>query len=313
MSNMKQNTIDKFKGCLYGQAIGDALGLGTEGMTDEDMAWKYPNGIRHYSQIFQDRHRKRWEIGDWTDDTDMMLCIADAVIEDKGCDFYNIARHFKDWANGVPMGIGENTYKVLMTGDYVERPFEVSRKVWEMSRYQSAANGGLMRTSVVGLFPKEVKTCAENICRLTHYDPRCVGSCVIVAELIHALVYGLEPPTMPMMLNMALSYDAEICNYIERARREQNVVNLMNDDHMGYTLVTLSVALWAYWHANSFEEGLLAVVNAGGDADTNAAVACAILGAKFGCQSIPQEYIEGLLYREQLESTVLKLSEMCIG
>lgn len=310
---MKQDTIDRFKGCLYGQAIGDALGLGTEGMTDEDMAWKYPNGLQHYNQIFQDRHRKRWEIGDWTDDTDMMLCIANAVIEDKGVDFYNIVRHFKDWANGVPMGIGENTYKVLMTGDYVERPFEVSRKVWEMSRYQSAANGGLMRTSVVCLFPKEVKTCAENICRLTHYDPRCVGSCVIVAELIHALVYGLEPPTMPMMLNMALSYDAEICNYIERARREQNVVNLMNDDHMGYTLVTLSVALWAYWHANSFEEGLLAVVNAGGDADTNAAVACAILGAKFGCQSIPQEYIEGLLYREQLESTVLKLSEMCIG
>ena len=51
---MKLYTIDKYKGCLYGQAIGDALGLGTEGMTDEDMAWKYPNGIRHYSQIFQD-------------------------------------------------------------------------------------------------------------------------------------------------------------------------------------------------------------------------------------------------------------------
>ena len=49
---MKLYTIDKYKGCLYGQAIGDALGLGTEGMTDEDMAWKYPNGIRHYSQIF---------------------------------------------------------------------------------------------------------------------------------------------------------------------------------------------------------------------------------------------------------------------
>ena len=310
---MKQDTIDRFKGCLYGQAIGDALGLGTEGMTDEDMAWKYPNGIRHYSQIFQDRHRKRWEIGDWTDDTDMMLCIANAVIEDKGVDFYNIARHFKEWANGEPMGIGENTYKVLMMGDYVERPFEVSHKVWKMSRYQSAANGGLMRTSVVGLFPKEVKTCAENICRLTHYDPRCVGSCVIVSELIHALVYGLEPPTMSMMLNMAQSYDAEICNYIERSWSEQNVLNLMDDDHMGYTLVTLSVTLWAYWHANSFEEGLLAVVNAGGDADTNAAVACAVLGAKFGCQSIPQESIEGLVYRDQLETTVQKLSEVCIG
>ena len=70
---MKQNTIDKFKGCLYGQAIGDALGLGTEGMTDEDMASKYPKGIRHYSQSLQDRHRKRWQIGDWTYDTDMRL------------------------------------------------------------------------------------------------------------------------------------------------------------------------------------------------------------------------------------------------
>ena len=54
-------------------------------------------------------------------------------------------------------------------------------------------------------------------------------------------------------------------------------------------------------------------MNAGGDADTNAAVACAVLGAKFGCQSIPQEYIEGLVYRDQLETTVQKLSEVCIG
>ena len=49
---------------------------------------------------------------------------------------------------------------------------------------------------------------------------------------------------------------------------------------MGYTLVTLYVVLWAYWHSTSFVDGLLKVVNAGGDADTNAAVACAILGAK---------------------------------
>ena len=111
---------------------------------------------------------------------------------------------------------------------------------------------------------------------------------------------------------MALGYDAEICRYIEKARSEQNVMNLMDDDHMGYTLLTLSVALWAYWHANSFEEGLLSVVNAGGDADTNAAVACAMLGAKYGYQSIPQEYIEGLLYREQLEETIHKLLERCI-
>lgn len=114
-----ERIIDRIKGTIYGQAIGDALGLGTEGMTDEDMAWKYPNGIRHYSDIFQDRHRKRWKIGDWTDDTDMMLCIANAVIKDKGVNLTSIAQNFKDWADGEPMGIGETTYKVLSFGDYV--------------------------------------------------------------------------------------------------------------------------------------------------------------------------------------------------
>ena len=76
---MEHKTIDRFRGCIYGQTIGDALGLGTEFMTDEDIAWKYPHGLQHYKQIYQDRHRKRWEIGDWTDDTDMMLAIKEGL------------------------------------------------------------------------------------------------------------------------------------------------------------------------------------------------------------------------------------------
>ena len=210
------------------------------------------------------------------------------------------------------MGVGENTYKVLMIGDYVELPFDVSHKVWEMSKYQSATNGRLMRTSVVGLFPKEVRTCAENICRLTHYDPRCVGSCVIVSELIHALVYGMQPPTLFQIKSLAQLYDAEICEYVDRAWCESDVKNLVDYDHMGYTLVTLSVALWTYWHTTSFVDGLLVVVNAGGDADTNAAVACAVLGAKYGYSSIPNEYIEGLLYKESLDKTIDSLLNICI-
>ena len=310
---MGREVIDRFRGCMYGQAIGDALGLGTEFMIDEDIAWKYPHGLQHYKQIYQDRHRKRWEIGDWTDDTDMMLCIADAVIEDKGVDFLNIARHFKNWAEGMPMGIGSHTYKVLTIGDYAEKPFEVSYMAWKMSRYQSAANGGLMRTSVVGLFPKETTACAEKICQLTHYDPRCVGSCVIVSELIHALVYGIEPPTRSQMKDIAKQYDVEICDYIDNAWAEPHVKPLVDYDNWGYTLSTLSVALWSYWHVSSFGEGLLAVVNAGGDADTNAAVACAILGAKYGFHAIPKEYVDGLLYREQLEKVCSDLAAVCLN
>lgn len=43
---MERELIDRFRGCIYGQAIGDALGLGTEFMTDEDIAWKYPHGLQ---------------------------------------------------------------------------------------------------------------------------------------------------------------------------------------------------------------------------------------------------------------------------
>lgn len=303
---------DRFKGVLYGQAIGDALGLGTEGMTEEDMAWKYPTGIQHYNQIFQDRHRGRWKIGDWTDDTDMALCIAEAVIEDKGVNFKNIARHFKDWAKGEPMGIGENTYKVLTVGDYEDKPFDVSKKVWELSHCQSAANGGLMRTSVVGLFPKATVACAENICKLTHYDPRCVGTCVIVSQIIKALVYGSQVPSYAEMVNTASAYDDRIADCIRKVRSTNKIEDLMDDSCMGYTLLTFSVALWTFLHAESFVEGLLTVVNAGGDADTNAAVACAILGAKYGFSGIPQEYVEGLFYKEDLDRVVEGLASVCI-
>ena len=302
--------FDRLKGTIYGQAIGDALGLGTEGMTDEDMAWKYPHGIKHYSDIFQDRHRKRWKIGDWTDDTDMMLCIANAIIKDKGVNLTSIAQNFKDWANGEPMGIGENTYKVLMIGDYVEHPLEVSKKVWEMSGKKAAANGGLMRTSIVGLFPKAVEECAVNICRLTHYDPRCVGSCVIVSELIHSLVYNEKRLSYHQIVDMSRKYDERIVEFVDLSMNTDiRALELQDEESVGYTLRTLAAALWAYWNARSFEDGLLSVVRAGGDADTNAAVACAILGAKFGFNAIPQEYVDGLIYKEQLDEVINGMKE----
>lgn len=308
---MDPSLLDKIKGTIYGQAIGDALGLGTEFMDDYDMAWKYPNGLTHYSEIYQDRHRRRWEIGDWTDDTDMILCIANAIIKDKGVNLYTVAQNFKDWANGIPMGIGVNTFKVLMIGDYVEKPFDVSKKVWEMSRYQSAANGGLMRTSIVGLLPTDVEQSAADICRLTHYDSRCVGSCVIVSELIHAQVYGLPVPTYEQMIATSKKYDDRIEEFITLSQNDDiKALDLQEEGSIGYTLRTLAAGLWAYWHAESFQNGLLAVVRAGGDADTNAAVACSILGAKFGFNAIPSEYIDGLFYRSQLEEVVNGMYEI---
>lgn len=45
---------DRFKGCIYGQAIGDSFGLGTEFMTADEVKKAYPNGLLHYEQIIKD-------------------------------------------------------------------------------------------------------------------------------------------------------------------------------------------------------------------------------------------------------------------
>ena len=131
-----------------------------------------------------------------------------------------------------------------------------------------------------------------------------------MSELIHALVYGEQVPTYGIMVAKSYMYDERIAEYIDKAWKEDDIANLMDDDFMGYTLVTLSVGLWAYWHSTSFVDGLLKVVNAGGDADINAAVACAILGAKYGFDSIPTEYVEGLIYRDKLEDVIRGLNNI---
>ena len=304
-----ENIKDKMLGCLYGQAIGDALGLGSEFMKKDEVSKKYPDGLCRYEQIIQDAHRGRWPIGAWTDDTDMMLCILSAFEHGK-FNVHKVAQNFKDWFNGEPMDIGRHTFKVLCTRDYVEQPEMWSELWWNLSNRESAPNGALMRTSVVGLAHDNVEIQATEICKLTHYDPRCIGSCVIASLIIHNLVWNNYRLLYNDIKEIAKKFDERIIEWVELAYRNKDISALDLDQKYstGYTLRTLAAALWCYWHASSFKEGLLAIVNEGGDADTNGAIACAVLGAKFGYSSIPKYYIENLnnraMYHQQITTFI---------
>ena len=77
--------------------------------------------------------------------------------------------------------------------------------------------------------------------------------------------------------------------------------HIMKDRHL---CVWMAKRIWAYWHATSYKEGILKIVLSGGDADTNAAVAGAILGAKFGISQISEEWKDSLLYTSLLHNKV---------
>lgn len=311
---METELIEDFMlGCLYGQAVGDALGLGSEFMSKEQVVRNYPEGLQTYEQIIQDSHRRRWKKGAWTDDTDMMLCILNGF-EQVAFSLDRVAFNFKEWFEGEPMGIGGHTFKVLCMGDYLDQPEMCSKIWWELSRQKSAANGALMRTSVVGLAQNNVEEQAEAICKLTHYDPRCVGSCVIASMIIHNLVWQNKQLSYDEIKNIALRFDNRILEWIDVAYRSSDISLLDLDEHfsIGYTLRTLSAALWCYWHSPSFEAGLLSVVNEGGDADSNAAIACAVLGAKFGYSTIPAHYITQLHNREIYHNQITHFIEQVL-
>ena len=158
---MENETIkERFLGTIFGQAVGDALGLSTEFMSKQEVNRFYPNGIEDYSQIVQDDHRRRWQRGDWTDDTDMMLCILDSFVACQKVDILDIARRFKEWMMNGGMGIGRHTYNVMALGDYTSNPQKAAEIIWKMGKKKAAANGAVMRTSVVGLMKDNVANAA---------------------------------------------------------------------------------------------------------------------------------------------------------
>ncbi len=110
------------------------------------------------------------------------------------------------------------------------------------------------------------------------------------------------------MKTIGQKYDNRISDWIDLAYQSDDIDQLdLDETHsIGYTLRTLAAALWCYWHSKSFEEGLLAIVNEGGDADTNGAIAWAILGAKFGYNPIPKYYIQNLYNEDQYRAKVNK-------
>ena len=78
---------------------------------------------------------------------------------------------------------------------------------------------------------------------------------------------------------------------------------------IGFVYKTLAAGVWALTNTGSFADGIEALVRRGGDADTNAAVAGALMGARFGLAGIPVEWLDALCHGEWLRELGTRLAD----
>ena len=185
-----------------------------------------------------------------------------------------------------------------------------SRAAWEDAGGKAAGNGAVMRCAPLAIRWRQDDTALVRntvvSAVITHWDARCIWSAVFVNLAIASLLR--EPPhgALPLVeraeraretLGDALApfgIDAPVPTKVTKALDIADVTTPeeigLDGWDMGYTLKAMQVALWCAHRAAGFEEALIAVVNAGGDTDTNGAVAGAVLGARFGLEAIPKRW-----------------------
>jgi ADP-ribosylglycohydrolase len=130
---LSNQLADQVKGVLFGQAIGDALGFGTEGMRKSEISDFYPDGLNRYDQVilrFDKFKEMGWVQGDWTDDTDQTLCILDSLIELGQFNPQDIAQRLHDWAVHDGLGIGWSTYAVIHNPLFLADPHQAALNYW---------------------------------------------------------------------------------------------------------------------------------------------------------------------------------------
>ncbi len=301
------NLNDKIKGALFGIALGDALGLGTEFMSAEEVKYYYPDGMRHFSQIIRDAHRCMWKRGDWTNDTQTVILLIESILERGKLDVSDYAVRMKGWFKENPTDMVDFYYSLFAIPQWVEHPREITHKVWRENDVYRASNEALPRAVITGILgaPRLVGNSLD-IVAMTHDDTRCSTCGALIATMADSLLRKNEPADYNELEGIANTLDARTLPYLEMAYYGTlEDIRLDDEDSLWFARKTMAAALWSIWHCNSPEEILYTIIDAGRDADTNAAVAMGLAGLQYGYDALPDE-VNKLLRYEEMENAATR-------
>ncbi len=276
---------DRIIGVLVGLGAGDALGAGYE----FDPAFDGPVEMKGGGPF-------NWEIGEWTDDTQMAICIAENLATGE-LDLDALGDRFIEWSTECT-DIGNQTRAVLSRADAGSDLPGIASAFHQRNPRHSAGNGSLMRTGPVALAflgdNDAIARAASDISALTHADPLANEACVLWSIAIGEAVETGEIPDIRAGLN-----------YIPQDRRDawEDIIAAAETENPrtfnpnGF-VVTAFQAAWSSIiqtpvperRADHLRLVLENTVRIGHDTDTTTAIAGAMLGAIYGVSAIPSEW-----------------------
>ena len=273
--------LSRARGCILGQFAGDALGSLVEFQSPDEIHRSYPNGVRELA----DGGTWNTIAGQPTDDSEMALLLARMLTERGDYDPDAALQAYQFWLDSDPFDCG-------MT---------ISAGLGGCPNTNSQANGAMMRISPLGIFganhPLEiVGKWARQDAALTHPNPVCLqANSLFTMAIAHAIASGCEAGKLYQNIKQwaaDLAVDPALMDAIQGAAEARPADYVQQQ---GWVLIAFRNALWQLLNAPSFEAGVVDTVMRGGDTDTNAAICGALLGAVYGLDAIPAQWVDQVL------------------
>ena len=276
VKEIERTMRERFIGTLLGAAVGDALGGSVEFMTAQEISNRYGTvremiGGGSYN----------WKCGEYTDDTSMMLCIAESLVAQQKYCPEDIARRFMAWYKSNPKNIGGTTREALT------RLCE-GVPLCRSGVKEKPTNGSVMRCAPLSLIychnEEALIEASMELSAITHSHADAKLSCVFINVMIVRLLMGANKKD-------ACAHAVKKTREIDRDFVKKYIGSSYNPEpRKGLAINTLLLAMGSFMAARSFEEAVVRAVNLGGDADTTGTVTGALAGAYFGRSGIPRRW-----------------------
>ncbi len=291
---------DRVVGCILGLALGDALGAPFEFRRAHDI----PNPLPAFELPWMGLPP-----GMTTDDTAMARNLTRSLSDRGEFDPEDLLRRHLEWLRTDPPDVGTLTRRVLRCVARGEA--DAARRVWEERGPEvSAGNGSVMYCAPLGAAyanrPNLLPELASELSALSHFDQRCRTACVAVTVAVAALVRA-ESPEAALRRALAAAIDREGGEELEYLVEAAGTTRPVDGPDQGFCLFAAGLGLQTLLDRRGFEPQLRRVVGLGGDTDTNAAVAGAILGARVGSGGLPEEWLVSLHDRDSIEQEAMAL------